>query len=95
MRLQDLFEDYHKSKKGFIHIIKIKNLDGYYLVGNTGQIGDQTCLYLLEGNELRDIKCGKVSAVTEIMRKREGWVTLSEMESCFSEEELQKLASKK
>jgi hypothetical protein len=88
-RLSDFFVTYYD--KNSIHIVYVKGLKRYYLLGNTGQIADSSVIYSLTKEDADRLIAGKIS-VSDIMKREGRGLNLSNYERCFSEENWEELA---
>ena len=88
-RLSDFFITYYD--KNSIHIVYVKGLKHYYLLGNTGQIADSSVIYSLTKEDADRLIAGKIS-VSDIMRREGRGLNLSNYERYFSEKDWEELA---
>ena len=90
MRLRDFFEKYYN--RGSINIVRVPNVEWYFLLGNTGGIADKTIIYKLDKSQVDGLVAGNLSINDIVKDSRDGFV-LDIYESYFTEEDLQQISN--
>lgn len=88
MRLRDFFEEFYSDDN--IHIVTVPYCKWYFLLGNTGQIADQTALYSLSPEQATALAYGKLTK-DELDLKWDRPIILDDFETYFTEENLKEL----
>ena len=91
MTFGDFLKPYYENKKNHLHILYIKSMGWYYLVGHSGQIADETMLYSLTKEEADRLIAGK-TRIEDYTGDYRGWCSLRKTEQFFTKAHLQELA---